>query len=257
LRPAAVAEAGGQKAAPKKDRAAGDGGCMSSPVKTHWTEERLQRLFLRYNRKYWDARLRIYRLRLKDLAPRVGLCEPTRRTIFIDTEAHPNDREIRSTLLYEMAHAAAPNDNPAHGYGFWSQLEMLLRKKAPIFIGFPEAGPGVQVLRVPKRFRRCRKLAKRVQSRRNQELARNYPAPLEVTEEMLLREFGDAALKMAFKPALLAISRENGMLDVGGKPLWRAPFVEKARRAHSRARRDHLQYLKRWKQITRRRPKYR
>lgn len=51
-----------------------------------------------------------------------------------------SDREIRSTMLHEMGHLAA-NDaaGPDHGSKFLAQIESLLRQKAPLTIGFPEA----------------------------------------------------------------------------------------------------------------------
>lgn len=111
-------------------------------MQTHWTEARLKRLFDRYNRKFWRGRLKSYTVRVKDLSGRtMATCDDKLCALFIDAAKHKTDREIRATLLHEMAHAATPKDYPAHGYQFWGQLEMLLRKGAPVSIGFPEASP--------------------------------------------------------------------------------------------------------------------
>ena len=63
-----------------------------------------------------------------------------------------------------------------------------------------------------------------------------------MTEEILL-QLEEAARDLTFKPALMAVARKYGMVDLGGKVLWPAPFIKKARNAHARARRDHLEYV--------------
>jgi hypothetical protein len=62
------------------------------------------------------------------------------------------------------------------------------------------------------------------------------------SKEMLLQRFEDAARDFTFKRALIAVARKYGMVDLGGKVLWPARFINKARNAHARARRDHLEY---------------
>jgi|ERR1700678_2560676 SprT-like family len=84
----------------------------------------------------------------------MGLCEWKRKVITIDVERHKSDREVRSTLLHEMAHAAASiRGSRGHDPKFFAQLEKLLRLRAPIAIDTPEAG-GVRILAnlVPSRF---------------------------------------------------------------------------------------------------------
>jgi hypothetical protein len=51
-----------------------------------------------------------------------------------------DDRDIRSTLLHEMAHASPRPEKLSHSYNFWRELEMLLEQDAPIKIDFPETG---------------------------------------------------------------------------------------------------------------------
>src|SRR5579864_3548090 len=105
---------------------------------SEWTEQRLQRLYARYNCRFWAGRLRAVRVRISDLADCYGEWDVEQQQIRIDIERHANnDREIRSTLLHEMAHVAA---GPWHKSKFWLQIERLLRQRAPITVGFPEAG---------------------------------------------------------------------------------------------------------------------
>lgn len=90
---------------------------------------------------------------------------------------------------------------------------------------------------MPKRFKLCRKLAERANMRRNRELKQLHPEPpIEMTEEMLLQEIENFA-GTTFQQALVRV--------IGGKPLWSRRFVTKARSVHARARRDHLDYLRR------------
>jgi hypothetical protein len=221
-------------------------------MKTTWTEARLQRLFDRYNKRFWRGKLRGYTVGTKDLSGEgeMGVCDCKRRAISIDVAAHRSDREVRATLLHEMAHAAAPNGYPAHGYPFWGQLEMLLKKGAPVSIGFAEAGSLVKTLNVPRRFKLCRKLAEGAQAKRTRQLKREFPGPDTVIPlDMVLQRFEDAALEVTWKVALMVISQEYGMLDVGHKPLWSASFLKKARRVFARARRDHLEHIRQGREL--------
>lgn len=71
-------------------------------VKTAWTDDRLNRLFERYNRRFWGNRLRKVKVRIAHLDGCCGLYR--KATIFVDVKKHPTDQEIRSTLLHEMCH---------------------------------------------------------------------------------------------------------------------------------------------------------
>jgi hypothetical protein len=217
-------------------------------MKTQWSDAGLRRLFDRYNQKFWRGKLRGYTVGTKDLSGEgeMGVCDCKRRTISIDVAAHRNDREVRATLLHEMAHAAAPNGYPAHGYPFWGQLEMLLKKGAPVSIGFAEAGSLVKTLNVPRRFKLCRKLAEGAQAKRTRQLERKFRRHDTVIPlDLVLQRFEDAASEVTWKVALMVISQDYGMLDVGHKPLWSASFLKKAQRVFARTRRDHLEHMRR------------
>jgi hypothetical protein len=47
----------------------------------------------------------------------------------------------------------------------------------------------------------------------------------------------------------MGISQEHGMLDVGHKPLWSASFLKKAKSVFARARRDHLEHMRRGREL--------
>jgi hypothetical protein len=63
--------------------------------------ERLQRLFDRYNRLYWSGKLAGYRVISAKLENRLEECDWRKRTIKIDVLRHSSDRELHSTLLHE------------------------------------------------------------------------------------------------------------------------------------------------------------
>ncbi len=124
-------------------------------MKTTWTQARLQRLFERYDRRYWRGKLsRVYAVEIADLSKNrhLGICYRKTRKIVLDITAHSKDREIRATLLHEMAHAADKSKSRHdHGDGFLAQIEYLLRKRAPITLQMPELGAGHNSLWQPCR----------------------------------------------------------------------------------------------------------
>ena len=71
--------------------------------KSAWTEERLQSLFARYNRKYWRGKLPVHRLVIATIPKARGQCDSRRKVITSDVERNRNDRDVRSTVLHEMA----------------------------------------------------------------------------------------------------------------------------------------------------------
>ena len=147
---------------------------------SNWTEPRLQRLFVRYNRRFWHGRLRGVRVCISPLERCYGQWVYKHREIRIDIDLHKgNDREIRSTPLYEMCHVAA---GPGHNSKFWLEIERLLGRRAPINVGFPETD-GLQIVEnaIPKRFPLARHQLNRVHRQQQRKLeaeARNSgPAP--------------------------------------------------------------------------------
>lgn len=222
-------------------------------MKDTWTETRLQRLYRRYNRRYWSDKLPRYRVEIaKPKAPQqwAGFCDSKQRTILIDISTHQSDLDVRRTLLHEMAHAAAGRkERTAHGYRFWSQLERLLRLRAPISVGFPEA-PAHQILVdiVPKRFPLARRLMEKLEVRRQRKLDRkvardNLPTH-EISDEEIILELSEPqeAAAQPWRTMLWAGGAEYGLIDVAGRPTsrWAGRILKKAKKAHQRNRRSFL-----------------
>jgi predicted metal-dependent hydrolase len=102
---------------------------------TNWSNERLRHLYERYNRIYWRGKLSGYRIVLAGLEEPLGTCDYRKSFIQIDSNKHTSDRELRATLLHEMAHAAARE--PGHGVKFFAQMERLIKLGAPVTVKFP------------------------------------------------------------------------------------------------------------------------
>lgn len=212
---------------------------------TTWTDDRLARLFARYRRKYWPTsrRLRRYSIRVAALDHYCGQCEYDTRTLLIDPAAHPSDRELRATVLHEMIHAVVGMGG--HHAPFWTQLEYLLARGAPVTVSFPELGErGSHLCIIPARFRRCRRLFRPAYERRQRALAR---IPVEavgaLTPADLEQEAEDAAAGGGPWRGLWAyMARTYGFVDLDGRTL---PFAQKyraaLRRGYQRGRRFYLQ----------------
>jgi SprT-like family protein len=220
--------------------------------KTAWTEERLRGVFTDYNRKYWRGRLPVYRLVVATMPSSMGRCEWTRKVITIAVEQHKSDREVRSTLLHEMAHAAASlRGSRGHDLKFFAQLEKLLHLRAPIAIDTPEAG-GVRIFAnvVPSRFPLLKRKIDRAEIRRSRPIERfiaeHKLSPRVITEGYVLNQFEDAALELTWKKAVLVVGLEHGMVDETGRPLtrWSRRVLHKAKSRYDRARRNFLQERK-------------
>ncbi len=105
---------------------------------TKWTDERLQRLFDRYNRLYWSRKLPRYSVYISDHF-NGGMCFRREREIILHSEAVATDREVRATLLHEMAHAATRR---GHGTQWRQEMRRLCRAGAPIDSRDLESGEG-------------------------------------------------------------------------------------------------------------------
>jgi hypothetical protein len=216
-----------------------------SPEVTRWTDQRLDRLFRRYNRLYWSGRLQSYSLRVEEPnSDYLGLCDDKKRTILIVVKGR-SDRAIRSTVLHEMCHAAAPRPEN-HGYAFWKQVEMLLRKRAPITIKNAEA-PSISLLggSIPARFPLSRKLVERLERRRQRLVMRmleGTTSGIVISKRNIIEEFGDEASSFPWQKARLLLGHEYGLLDVGGNPKnkWATRIIEQGRKVHTKARREYL-----------------
>ena len=219
--------------------------------KTKWNADRLQRLFDRYNRMYFRRRLLHYRITAGRLDGQVlGQCDWSKRAITIDLEKHTSDRELRGSVLHEMAHAAAERGIHGHGIHFFAQVEKLLRQGAPITVDTAEGGVvRVQANLVPKRFPLLKRRMDRIEARRAKRIndmlkATNWPT-YDVTEEQILARFGsvDGGASVPWLTAVRCVGMEFALTDETGRPL--TPFarriIAKARKIHRAARRDYLE----------------
>lgn len=212
---------------------------------TKWDEQRLTRLFDRYNRRYWSGRLPRYHMVVgpdTEHTNALGTCCARHRIIHINVACHESDRKVRSTLLHEMAHAATKKGR-VHEVYFFAQLEKLLRKGARISVGDAEAGCATILADiVPARFPLTKRLMDRAEARRRkplEQLIRRRKVPsLQITEEMIIGDFADAAMELAWKHALLAVGLVYGLVDESGRPVsrWASRIVRRGKAAHARAR---------------------
>jgi hypothetical protein len=222
-------------------------------MKTQWSDARLGRLFDRYNRVHWSGHLPAYRVRIASFEKeqRLGQCDWKKRLIEIDTEAHASDRKIHATLLHEMVHAAT---RTGHGLKFFAQMERLLQRGVLATIQTGDAG-GVSSYAdlVPRRFRLLRQRMERLEKQRVKPIERliarsKAPARL-ITGDQIAKEFGELEIaELTWKKALRVVGLEYHLTDDTGRPLnaWARRWVAKGKNVHARARRDHLDYQKKW-----------
>jgi hypothetical protein len=95
-----------------------------------WPEKRLQRLFQRYNQKFWNGRLAGWMVQDSPDIPSIyGYCSSSKtKRIYVRVEAHKSDRHVRATLIHEMAHAATYR---GHGGRWLLEMQRLKRAGAP------------------------------------------------------------------------------------------------------------------------------
>lgn len=207
-----------------------------------WTSARLERLYTRYNRRYWRGRLPVLAVSNQHLDDCVGVTERSPLRISVDVAQHRTDREVRGTLLHEMAHVAdRARHKVGHGYGFWTEIERLLRQRAPITIGCPEM-PGhafITALSVPRRLRLSRQALERTRRRLEREIPAGLPEQL-VTDTEILGAFEDAATDgLTWSRARRAVGLEYGLLDVEHNPIdaWARRLLARAEHRVREARR--------------------
>jgi len=228
--------------------------------RTNWTQQRLQRLFQRYDRHYWRGKLSRYSVSIGDLKDKgaVGFCYRPLHKIVVDIAAHNSDAEIRATLLHEMAHAADNSTSRyAHGDGFFRQIEHLLRERAPITLKMPEM-PGHQfpLSAVPAKFPLCRKSAAKLEARRAgrvKKWMKKHPdkMPIQITTDYIISEFEDAAMECTWAEAKYVIGTRYGLIDVEHRPnsVQNSRVLNRARRAFTKARREYFAARKREEQL--------
>ena len=92
-------------------------------MRTIWNEQRLQRLFWRYNRRFFGDALKGWTVDTDELHQGLyGCCNEKIGCISIRLPSHTSDHLVRSTLVHEMAHAAT---NSSHGRRWESEIEQL------------------------------------------------------------------------------------------------------------------------------------
>lgn len=214
--------------------------------KSTWTEARLRRLFDRYDRRYWRGTLHEYRVEVAVLDGIYGDCRWKMRRIRVDPAGHRSDREVGSTLLHEMAHAATAGDH-THGSRFLAEIERLLRLGAPIDLTFPDAPSAPRLRSIPRRLRRVRKALRRAfdaERRRVERKCAELEAqgqPVQIVD--LDQEFEDAGSEgCSWTAALALVAQPHGLLDVDMRPLPHVePKVAGWKRAHRRGRRARVE----------------
>ena len=217
------------------------------PLQTKWTEKRFKKLFDRYNRIYWHGRIPSYVIKIRARAEFMGLCDRSNRTIYVNIHSHHSDKEIRHTLLHEMAHAAASRDG--HGHEFFAQLENLLRKGAQMKVGWTEAHYARTLANVvPARFPLARKAMARVEKARARavyrEVRENNLQIHDVSHDEIVRNFADAAFDcLTWKQVLHAVGIRWSLIDDMGRPLdsRSTKIIERGKKAFRQNRRFYLE----------------
>jgi hypothetical protein len=210
-------------------------------MRSGWTTDRLSRLYERYRRRYWPRarRLRRFRIQVSELDDAWGQCEYETNTLHVDVRGQ-SDRHVRSTVLHEMIHAVVGRGG--HAAPFWTQLEHLLKGKAPITVDFPELGErGEQLCVIPRRFRRARRRFAVAYDRRVRAIERRC-----MSSQTWRYTYGDmenqcedaAALDGAsWSPIWQHQAHTWGFVDLDGRLLPSAkPWRDAARRGGSRGR---------------------
>lgn len=202
-----------------------------------WTTEELQDRFARYRDRFWPGRLRRYRVvrgATRTLGA-VGECIPSEYLIIIDVDRHASDYALRSTLLHEMAHAAAGARSRGHDSLFLAELEHLLASRARLSMGLPETGHLPALARVPDRFRRVKRALTRAYRQQDRAIE-DLDLEETVDDQCLSDAFRSAGSGgMTWRHALQIVAMTYGLLDIDGKPV---DFVLRSLPLYRRAHRD-------------------
>jgi hypothetical protein len=221
-----------------------------------WNDDRLTRLFARYQLRYWPAsrRLNAYRIRASSLEGDAvrGRCDFEARVLHVDLSHHLSDRELRATVLHEMIHAVVGRGG--HHAPFWTQLEYLLSRNAPLTVGFPELGERGPHLRIiPPRYRRSRRLFRLLYERQQRAIERMKLQTVALRPKDIENECENAALAGVIWHAIWPHQASTyGLVDLDGRVLPSArPYQVAARRGYVRGRRAFLEEERRREQFAR------
>jgi hypothetical protein len=161
--------------------------------------------------------------------------------LHVDVSHHLSAGELRATVLHEMIHAVVGRGG--HHAPFWSQLEYLLSRRAPITVSFPELGErGSHLGIIPPRFRRCRGLFRPIYERQQRALKRMGLDAVTLRPTVIETECEDAAVAgVVWRAMWPQQARIYGFVDLDGRVLpWAKPYQAAARRGYVRGRRFFL-----------------
>jgi len=173
-------------------------------MKTLWTDQRLQRLFRRYNKKFGGGKLPHF-LVVNDKERMGCRCDKRRRRIAINTDTLRSDREVRTALVHDMGHITAG------GYGKDWQREMERLSAA--------GAPGIK-----------------------RELTLYRSGPFE-TRRSIVESFSDTAWEgTTWEGAIMLLGRKFNLISSDGKTIskWAAVTLTQAKKALRRVQRLHL-----------------
>jgi predicted SprT family Zn-dependent metalloprotease len=92
-------------------------------------QQALEKTFQKFNLRFFNGRLSLWRLRLSRDLNGQGYCEPSSLSIHINpARCHSND-EFQVTILHEMAHAIA---DMSHGVRWRNEMRRLRQAGAPV-----------------------------------------------------------------------------------------------------------------------------
>jgi hypothetical protein len=199
--------------------------------------DQLAKLFDDLNKAYWRGRLPLFVVETARFTDPVcvGECRFSERKIRLDVSCLKDGDWTRSTLLHEMIHLAVGPRQPAHGTKFFAELERLLRKGAPIFVG-PGEHEGRPLTIVPMRFRLCREKLR--VAYRDADLDHDRLKGTELEEAVVENATFMGENGVPWPATLRAIGSEFATLDLNGRPLRRMRrLIQRAPRAHRKANR--------------------
>jgi hypothetical protein len=163
-----------------------------------------------------------------------GECVYAENLIIVDVEKHTSRHELRSTLLHEMAHAAAGSRSRGHDSKFFAEIEFLLEQGVRLKMGLPETGNLPILDSVPDTFPLAKKALARAYRQVQRKMLRDPMPEFMVDDGYLCAQFEEAGQNgFSWREALLVIGREYGLIDIDEKVLCHVETAVKLyRRAH-------------------------